>query len=131
MKNLIHYFVYNPLVAQLILIFLFLAGFISIASMKREAFPRVNFRTVKVLTIFPGASPVDVEKKVTIPIEEKLREVEGLDSVRSISRNSESDISIKIDLEHPNPDQVVNDLRRAVDRVTNLPSQIRDRPVVI
>jgi multidrug efflux pump subunit AcrB len=131
MKNLIHYFVYNPLVAQLILIFLFLAGFISIVSLKREAFPRVNFRTVKVLTIFPGASPVDVEKKVTIPIEEKLREVEGLDSVRSISRNSESDISIKIDLEHPNPDQVVNDLRRAVDRVTNLPSQIRDRPVVI
>ncbi len=130
MRNLIHFFVYKPLIAQLVLIFLFLAGIISLFSMKREAFPRVNFRTVRVLTIFPGASPVDVEKKVTIPIEEKLREVEGLDSVRSISRNSESDISIKIDLEHPNADQVVNDLRRAVDRVTNLPSQVKDRPIV-
>lgn len=130
MKKIIHYFVYNPLVAQLILMFLFLVGFFSIFTMKREAFPRVNLRTVKILTIFPGANPGDVEKKVTIPIEEKLREVEGLDSVRSISRNSESDISVKIDLEHPNADQVVNDLRRAVDRVKNLPAQVKDRPIV-
>ncbi|MGE8720637.1 efflux RND transporter permease subunit [Leptospira terpstrae] len=130
MKKIIHFFVYKPLVANLVFIFLFLAGMISVLSMKREAFPRVNFRQVRVLTVYPGASPVDVEKKVTIPIEEKLREVEGLDSVRSISRNSESDISIKIDLEHNNPDGVVNDIRRAVDRVTNLPSTVKDRPIV-
>ncbi|TGK82150.1 efflux RND transporter permease subunit [Leptospira noumeaensis] len=130
MKKVIHFFVYKPLVANLVFIFLFLAGMISVLSMKREAFPRVNFRQVRVLTVYPGASPVDVEKKVTIPIEEKLREVEGLDSVRSISRNSESDISIKIDLEHNNPDGVVNDIRRAVDRVTNLPTQVKDRPIV-
>lgn len=130
MKKIIHFFVYKPLVANLVFVFLFLAGMISVLSMKREAFPRVNFRQVRVLTVYPGASPVDVEKKVTIPIEEKLREVEGLDSVRSISRNSESDISIKIDLEHSNPDGVVNDIRRAVDRVTNLPTQVKDRPIV-
>ncbi|TGN06531.1 efflux RND transporter permease subunit [Leptospira ilyithenensis] len=130
MKKIIHYFVYKPLVATLIFVFLFLAGIISVLSMKREAFPRVNFRQVRILTIYPGASPVDVEKKVTIPIEEKLREVEGLDLVRSISRNTESDISIKIDLENDNPDQVVNDIRRAVDRVTSLPAQVKDRPIV-
>ncbi|XDD43028.1 efflux RND transporter permease subunit [Leptospira sp. WS60.C2] len=130
MRKVIHFFVYKPLVANLVFAFLFLAGLISVLSMKREAFPRVNFRQVRVLTVYPGASPVDVEKKVTIPIEEKLREVEGLDSVRSISRNSESDISIKIDLEHNNPDAVVNDIRRAVDRVTNLPTQVKDRPIV-
>ncbi|MDF3819812.1 efflux RND transporter permease subunit [Leptospira sp. 96542] len=130
MKTIIHFFVYKPLVSILIFWFLFLAGIISVLSMKREAFPRVNFREVRVLTVYPGANPVDVEKKVTIPIEEKLREVEGLDLVRSISRNSESDISIKIDLEHDNPDGVVNDVRRAIDRVTNLPTQVRDRPIV-
>jgi multidrug efflux pump subunit AcrB len=130
MRKIIHFFVFQPLIANLIFVFLFLAGILSVLSMKREAFPRVNFRQVRVLTVYPGASPVDVEKKITIPIEEKLREVEGLDSVRSISRNSESDISIKIDLDHDNPDQVVNDLRRAVDRVTNLPTQVKDRPIV-
>lgn len=63
MKKIIHYFVYRPLVATLIFVFLFLAGIISVLSMKREAFPRVNFRQVRILTIYPGASPVDVEKK--------------------------------------------------------------------
>ncbi|TGN20882.1 efflux RND transporter permease subunit [Leptospira idonii] len=130
MKKIIHYFVYKPLVANLIFVFLFLAGILCAILMKREAFPRVNFRQVRILTIYPGASPVDVEKKVTIPIEEKLREVEGLDLVRSISRNTESDISINIDLEHDDPDKVVNDIRRAVDRVTSLPIQVKDRPVV-
>jgi multidrug efflux pump subunit AcrB len=130
MKTAIRYFVYNPLTSNLLLVFLLLIGIISVYSMKQEAFPRVNLRQLRILTVFPGASPIDVEKKITIPIEEKLREVEGLSSVRSISRNSESDISIKIDLEHPNPDQVVNDIRRSIDRVTNLPSQVRDRPIV-
>jgi multidrug efflux pump subunit AcrB len=130
MKTMIRYFIFHPLVANLTLIFFFLAGLMAVFSMKQEAFPRVNLRQVRVLTIFPGANPVDVEKRVTIPIEEKLREVEGLDSVRSISRNSESDINIKIDLEHPDPDQVVNDIRRAIDSVTDLPPQVRDRPIV-
>lgn len=127
---MVRYFIYNPLVANLTLIFFFLAGMIGLFSMKQEAFPRVNLRQVRVLTVFPGANPVDVEKKVTMPIEEKLREVEGLNSVRSISRNSESDFNIKIDLEHPDPDQVVNDIRRAIDSVTDLPPQVRDRTVV-
>lgn len=33
-------------------------------------------------------------------------------------------------MEHSNPDGVVNDIRRAVDRVTNLPTQVKDRPIV-
>jgi multidrug efflux pump subunit AcrB len=44
------------------------------------SFPNVNLYQVKISTIFPGASPGDVEQKITIPIEERLREVAGFDS---------------------------------------------------
>ncbi|HNK56417.1 MAG TPA: efflux RND transporter permease subunit, partial [Leptospiraceae bacterium] len=126
MKSIISFFVYRPLISNLIIVFLLLAGSLSLLFIKRESFPNVNLYQIKVTTIFPGASPADIEQKVTIPIEEKLREVSGFDSVRSISRNSESDINIKIDIDNKNPDKVVDDIRRAVDKVTDLPVQIRE-----
>jgi multidrug efflux pump subunit AcrB len=131
MKTIISYFVYRPLISNLVIVFLLLAGSLSLLFIKRESFPNVNLYQVKVSTIFPGASPGDVEQKITIPIEEKLREVAGFDSIRSISRNSESDINIKIDIDNKNPDKVVDDIRRAVDKVNDLPTQVRDKPLVI
>ena len=131
MKTIISYFVYRPLIANLVIIFLFLAGGLSLLFIKREAFPNVNLYQVRISTIFPGASPGDVEQKITIPIEEKLREVSGFDKVRSISRNSESEINVTVDIDHKDPDKVVADIRRAVDQVTDLPPQVRDKPLVI
>lgn len=131
MKTIISYFVYRPLISNLLIVFLLLAGSLSLLFIKRESFPNVNLYQVKISTIFPGASPGDVEQKITIPIEEKLREVAGFDSIRSISRNSESDINIKIDIDNKNPDKVVDDIRRAVDKVNDLPPQVRDKPLVI
>ena len=131
MKTIISYFVYRPLISNLLIVFLLLAGSLSLLFIKRESFPNVNLYQVKIATIFPGASPGDVEQKITIPIEERLREVAGFDSIRSISRNSESDINIKIDIDNKNPDKVVDDIRRAVDKVNDLPPQVRDKPLVI
>jgi multidrug efflux pump subunit AcrB len=131
MKTIISYFVYRPLISNLLIVFLLSAGSLSLLFIKRESFPNVNLYQVKISTIFPGASPGDVEQKITIPIEEKLREVAGFDSIRSISRNSESDINIKIDIDNKNPDKVVDDIRRAVDKVNDLPPQVRDKPLVI
>ncbi|MBK7056033.1 MAG: efflux RND transporter permease subunit [Leptospiraceae bacterium] len=131
MKTIISYFVYRPLISNLLIVFLLLAGSLSLLFIKRESFPNVNLYQVKISTIFPGASPGDVEQKITIPIEERLREVAGFDSIRSISRNSESDINIKIDIDNKNPDKVVDDIRRAVDKVNDLPPQVRDKPLVI
>ncbi|MBK8398939.1 MAG: efflux RND transporter permease subunit [Leptospiraceae bacterium] len=131
MKSIISYFVYRPLISNLVILFLLLAGGLSLLFIKREAFPNVNLYQVRISTIFPGASPGDVEQKITIPIEEKLREVSGFDTVRSISRNSESEINVKVDIDHKDPDKVVADIRRAVDQVTDLPPQVRDKPLVI
>lgn len=131
MKHAIAFFVNRPLISNLVIVFLLLSGGLSLLFVKREAFPNVNLYTVQVKTIYPGASPADIEQKVTIPIEEKLREVTGFDSVRSISRNSESEINVKIDIDNKNPNKVIDDLRRAVDKVTDLPKEIREKPIVI
>ena len=129
MSALIRYFVNQKLLMWLVIISLVLGSILSIFNLRRENFPRVDFHQAKITTIFPGASAVDVEQRVTIPLEEEIREIEGLKKVRSISRQSVSEINVQVDMKESNPDEILQDVRRALDRVTDLPPEVTERPV--
>ncbi len=113
----------------LMVVFLVMGSAVSVASLQRESFPRVEFHQARLTTVFPGAAAVDVEQRVTIPIEEELREIEGLKRVRSISRQSVSEINVEVDLSEGDPTAVLDEVRRALDRVTDLPAEVTERPV--
>lgn len=129
MSSIIRYFVTQKLTMWLMVSFLVLGSLVSFLSLQRESFPRVEFHQARITTVFPGAAAVDVEQRVTIPIEEELREIEGLKKVRSISRQSVSEINIEVDLNESDPDGVLDEIRRTLDRVTDLPDEVTDRPV--
>jgi hydrophobic/amphiphilic exporter-1 (mainly G- bacteria), HAE1 family len=67
----ITYFVQRPLLVNLIILFLLVSGFLSLSILRKESFPNVNLQEARITTIFPGASPDDVEQLITIPIEEE------------------------------------------------------------
>jgi multidrug efflux pump subunit AcrB len=57
-------------------IFIFLAGIFGLVSLKRDSLPNVEIKQLVISTTFPGASPEDVELRITYPIEEKIKEKE-------------------------------------------------------
>ena len=124
--RLIAYFIERPLLVWLLVAFLLLAGLLSLFSLRRESFPNVDLHEIKITTVYPGASPADVEQFVTIPIEDKIREVEAIDQIRSISRTSVSEIQVRIDLDESDPQKYVDEVRRAVQNVTDLPDLVTD-----
>ncbi|MCB1177344.1 MAG: efflux RND transporter permease subunit, partial [Leptospiraceae bacterium] len=128
MTPLIRYFIKNKLFSWLSIVFIFLAGLMGLFSLQRDSLPNVDIKQVVISTTFPGASPEDVELRITYPIEEKLKEVDGIDELRSVSRNSVSDIDVRIDLDDKDPDKVIEEIRRAVDSVQNFPPQVTDKP---
>ncbi len=128
MKEVIGYFIRNKLFMFLSTIFIFLAGIFGLLSLKRDSLPNVEIKQLVISTTFPGASPEDVELRITYPIEEKIKEIDGIDEVRSVSRNSVSDIDVRIDLDDKDPDKIIADVRRAVDSVQNLPVQVTEKP---
>jgi len=99
-------------------------------SLSRQVLPNVDMQQVNVETVYPAASARDVELNVTTPLEEKIIEVEGIDKVRSISMENFSSIAITLDPDAENLEAVKADIRRAVDQVTDLPTEIRERPNV-
>jgi multidrug efflux pump subunit AcrB len=131
MKSLFEFFVKNWRFSLVTTLMFFIVGGLGATLMRREAFPPVNFAAVFVSTIYPGAAPQEVHDRVTQPLEDELRGINGIKDVRSISQNERSEISIRIDIDGKDSDQVVTDIQRAVQRAAyKLPSDILDAPLV-
>ena len=101
-------------------------GFMSLTELQREARPNVNFNRVAVSAFFPGASPTDVEELIIDPIEEKIAEVDGIKEYRSVSFSGAGAISVEIDDTYPDVDEIIDEIRRKVGEVNDLPENVED-----
>ena len=110
------YLLRRPLVANLAVILVAIIGILTVFRLNRAGYPNVDFDIMKITTIYPGASAEDVEINVTKPIEDELKEVNGIDRMESTSLENISLIYVVIDTDAPDSDRVKDDVARAVDR---------------
>ena len=81
--------------------------------MPREQDPEINFNWVIITTAVPGASAEDVEKRVTQPLEDAIKQVADIRFVASSSRENISSILVRFDdISERVFDKRINDLRR-------------------
>ncbi|MCK5335467.1 MAG: efflux RND transporter permease subunit, partial [Gammaproteobacteria bacterium] len=130
MKRLMDFLIERSLVVNLISVFLLVMGIFAIFSINREAFPNVNLDQVQVNTVYPGASPKEVELLVLTPIEQELKSVSGIDKMISMSFPGSGRIILEVDPNASNRDQITNDISLAVSRA-NLPGDLPSDPFVI
>jgi len=130
--KLAEFSVKHSLFINLLSVLILLIGVIAMFTLNREAFPVIDFDEAAVQTYYPGAPADDVEKLVTTLLEKELREVDDVEEMRSVSRDGVSVISLKInsDVNDAERRKIINDIQKAVDRVTDLPEGVEDRPVV-
>lgn len=126
LKKVIRFSVEHSLFVNLLSGFLILAGIVSFFALRREAFPNIDYDLVMIQTDYFGATPAEVEKLITIELEDELKEVDGIDEMTSVSAENISMIIIKIDPDEPDKRKVVNDIQRAVDRADELPEDSED-----
>ena len=72
MKGMIAWFAENHVAANLLMLFLLLAGAFTLTGIKMEVFPETSLDVVLVSVVYPGASPAEVEEALLNPIEEQL-----------------------------------------------------------
>ncbi len=130
MKKLATFFVKNQKLTLIVTLFMFIYGIRGYKNMIAETYPNVDFATTTIETVYPGATPKDIEVKITKPIEDEIRTVTGLKDVRSVSQAGQSKITIRIDMDNPKVDvgETVSDLQTALERVTDLPSDLTEQP---
>jgi multidrug efflux pump subunit AcrB len=101
----------------------------SLFQIRKDLFPQVSFDITLVTVLYPGAAPEQVEKLVINPIEQALREVDGIKKVLSNSLDSRGVVTIILDPDARRPEKTNLDIQRAIDRVDDLPAEI-EKPVV-
>ena len=129
MRQLTGWFVDRPLVVTMIMVMVFAMGFLTIADMRYEYNPAVDMGVVNITTIKAGAGPEEVELAITLPLEEELLEVEGVKKVYSNSMENLSVITISLDLDAAEKQEIMRNIQQAVDRAfARLPQDLREKP---
>ncbi len=130
MKKFIEFFIKRSLLVNIIAVIIMLAGLFFMLTVRRVAFPEVQFDIAFVYTIYPGASPLEVERNVTRPVEERIKGISGIKEMLSSSRSGYSGVFIELETDLDNPESTINDIRQAVDTVEDLPD-LAEKPVVM
>ncbi len=119
----------RPVFATVLSLIILLVGWVSFNGLTVREYPKIDEPNVTVTTRFPGASSEVVESQVTKPLEDSLAGIEGVDVITSISRQEQSQITVRFKLER-DPDAAAAEVRDKVARVRGRLPQSIDEPVV-
>lgn len=130
MDRIVRFFVDRHLLVNVITLAVVMLGILSILRTNVEGFPEATMPIYVVSASLPGAAARDVETKVTIPIEDELREIDGLDSFTTEITDNRSVTTIKLDDDTPD-EQILKkerEIRNAIEAINDFPEDMRDDP---
>ena len=122
----------NPVLANMLMIIIIAFGTYAWINLPRELTPEIALQSATITTLYPGASPEEVEKLVTAPIEDAIEEnVSKINLLFSTSSEGRSVISVDFEeMSDRDYDKEIENLRTAVEGVNDLPEEILDDPRV-
>lgn len=100
----------------LILIF----GYFGSQKIKSTFFPQSESRVIEIRTIYPGASPAEIEEGIVTKIEDNLKGVTGIFETRSTSSENQAVITVEGERGY-DVDELLQDVKNAVDQINSFP----------
>jgi multidrug efflux pump len=91
-------FIQRPVATALFMVAIVLAGLVGFRLLPLSALPQVDYPTIQVQTVYPGASPEVMAQTVTAPLERQFGQMAGLDRMSSVSSAGASVITLQFDL---------------------------------
>ncbi len=119
----------RPVLATVMSLMIVLLGVISFQRLTVREYPKIDTPVVSVRTVFKGASPQVIESQITQPLEDSLSGIEGVRTIKSVSREEVSQITVEFVPER-NVDSAANDVRDRVARVRARLPDAADESVV-
>jgi multidrug efflux pump len=119
----------RPVFASVLSMLILLVGLVAFNSLTVREYPKIDEPTVTVSTRFGGASSEVIEAQISKTLEDSLAGIEGVDVITSISRQEQSQITVRFKLER-DPDSAAADVRDKVSRVRQRLPQGIDEPVI-
>ena len=126
---MIAWFARNHVAANLLLITILIAGLFSLSNrIPLEVFPSFATDRINVTVSLRGATPEDVEKSISIRIEEAIQDLEGIKQIASRSQEGSSAVNIEVESGY-DPREMLADIKSRVDEINTFPADA-EKPVV-
>ncbi|MDN4072187.1 efflux RND transporter permease subunit [Fictibacillus terranigra] len=127
MSSIIRFCLKNKFAVWLLTLLVVAAGLYSGLNMKLETMPNINTPVVTVSAVYPGATPEEVADKVTVPIEQKVKNLSGVDSVSSSSYQNISSVQIEYNFDK-DMEKAKEEVQEALANIS-LPDSVDDPKV--
>jgi multidrug efflux pump len=122
-------FIQRPVATSLLMVAIMLVGVIAYRLLPVSALPEVDYPTIQVTTLYPGASPDVMASSVTAPLEVQLGQMPGLSQMSSVSSAGASVITLQFDLSL-SLDVAEQQVQAAINAAGNLlPSDLPTPPI--
>ncbi|MBU2551360.1 MAG: efflux RND transporter permease subunit [Proteobacteria bacterium] len=128
MKGVIAWFADNHVAANLLMLFLILAGIVTGLTMKLEIFPEYSMDQITITTTYPGASPAEIEEAVVRRIEERIAGLSGVKRIDSVAREGLGVVTVEV-MADWDLAQLLDEVKAEIDRITTFPDEA-EKPVV-
>ncbi|RMG06337.1 MAG: efflux RND transporter permease subunit [Planctomycetota bacterium] len=115
----------NPVTVHLVSLLLLVGGVASYVSRPQEIFPEFTRERIRITTVYPGASPEDVEELVTVKVEDALAGVEEIERIESTSQEGVSTVVGRLP-SGADVRRVLQDVDRAVQAIEDLPDDAEE-----
>jgi multidrug efflux pump subunit AcrB len=119
-RGLIAVFARHRLLANLLMALMFIMGGIALTRMNIQYFPTFALDVISVQVVWSGASAEDVETGIIIPLEERLKTVDGLKKLTSTAAQGIASLSLELH-EGTDPLLALDQARQRVDEFRNFP----------
>jgi len=127
--NISRLFILRPVATTLSMLAIVLAGLIAYRLLPVSALPQVDYPTIRVMTLYPGASPEVMTSAVTAPLERQFGQMPGLTQMASTSSGGASVLTLRFSLDI-NMDVAEQQVQAAINAATNLlPTDLPAPPV--
>ena len=121
-------FIQRPVATILLMVGVLIAGIFAYKFLSTSALPQVDYPTIQVTTLYPGASPDVMASSVTSPLERQLGQMAGLSQMTSTSSGGSSIITLKFSLDL-SLDVAEQEVQAAINAANNLlPSDLPNPP---
>jgi len=127
--NISRLFILRPVATTLSMVAILLAGLIAYKLLPVAALPQVDYPTIRVMTLYPGASPEVMTSAVTAPLERQFGQMPGLAQLSSTSSGGASVITLRFSLDVA-LDVAEQEVQAAINAANNLlPNDLPAPPV--
>ena len=127
--NLSRIFILRPIATSLLMVAVLISGILAYRLLPISALPEVDYPTIQVTTLYPGASPDVMTSNVTAPLERQFGQMPGLDQMSSTSSGGASVISLRFSLDM-SMDVAEQQVQAAINAGSNLlPSDLPMPPL--